>query len=68
MHADPQGSSRGRPYRLITMMAAPLGGLRRGRRVDHGNGEREERDDREEEEKRQEGEDARGRAPHPTCR
>ena len=62
MHADPRGSGRGWPDRLILMMAAPLGGLRRGRWVDHGNGERGERDGREEEEKRQEGEDAHGRA------
>ena len=51
MHADPRGSGRGRPDRLILMTAAALGGLRRERWVDHGNGEREERDEREEEER-----------------
>ena len=68
MHADPHGSGRGWPDRLIPMTAASLGSLRRERQVDHGNGEREKRDDREEEEKGQEGKDARGRTPHPTCR
>ena len=62
--ADPSRSGRGQPDRLIPMAVAPweVSG-RRSLAMAAGR----ERDERWEEEK-QEGEDARGRPPHPTCR
>ena len=62
--ADPSRSGRGQPNRLIPMAAAPWEASGR-RRLTMAAGR--ERDERREEEK-QEGEDVRGRAPHPTCR
>ena len=64
--ADPSKSGQGQPDRLIPMAVAPWEVSGR-RSLAMAAGRERERDERREEEK-QEGEDARGRALHPTCR